>query len=96
LTNSLNVGRVASSDVENRDSTPATPVESIHTIPPSEPPKRQDDEKSDPFDVDFDESPVISVIREDEPRRPDSISEDEAEADEYFKKYVTAPFILTT
>jgi hypothetical protein len=51
----------------------------------SEPPKRQDYEKLDPFDVDFDESLVISEIREDEPRRRDSISEDEAEADEYFK-----------
>jgi hypothetical protein len=72
-----------SSSIPRRQKRDSTPTQ-IHTTPPSEPPKRQDDEESDPFDVDFDKSPVISVIREDEPRRRDSISEDEAEADEYF------------
>jgi hypothetical protein len=36
-------------------------VELIRTIPPSEPPKRQDDEESDPFDVDFDDSPEMMM-----------------------------------
>jgi hypothetical protein len=64
-------------------------VESIHTTP-SEPPRRQNDEESDPFDVDFEDSPGLFVFRDDEPRRRDSISEDEAETDAYFKQYVTA------
>jgi hypothetical protein len=50
------------------------------------------DEELDPFDVDFDESPGTYVFRDDELRRQDSISEYEAEADAYFKKYVKASF----
>jgi hypothetical protein len=64
-------------------------VESTPSTPSFEPPRRQDDEESDPFDVDFDE---MSMSRDNEPRRQDSISEDEAEADAYFKKYVMASF----
>jgi hypothetical protein len=67
-------------------------VESAHTNPSSEPRRRQDDEKSDPFDVDFDESPEPVAFQDDEPRRRESISEDEAEADAYFKQYVTTSF----
>jgi hypothetical protein len=81
-TNSVNVCRGASPEGEKRDSTPATPVESTSSTPSFEPPRRQDDEESDPFDVNFDENPGIF----NEPRRQHSISEDEAEADAYFKK----------
>jgi hypothetical protein len=52
---SINLGHDASVDVEEHDPTPATPVESVHTTPSSEPRRRQEDEESDPFDVDFDE-----------------------------------------
>jgi hypothetical protein len=38
----------------------------------------------DPFDVDFDESPVIPLSREENPRRQDTSHEDEVEADKYF------------
>jgi hypothetical protein len=67
-TNSLNIGRAPSTDIEKRDSAPA-PAESIHTTPTYEPPKEQYDEKlADPFDADFDESRVISLSREEDPR----------------------------
>jgi hypothetical protein len=39
-----------------------------------------------------DESPVISLNREEFPRRQDMSHEDEAEADKYFKQYLTASF----
>jgi hypothetical protein len=74
---STNVGRGASPEVDEHDSTPTTP----HTTPSSEPRRRQDDEESDPFGVDFDASPEPFAFRNDEPRRHESISEDEAEAD---------------
>jgi hypothetical protein len=91
LTNSLNVVRESSTDIEKRDSAPETPAESIHTTPTYEPPKEQYDEESeDPFDVDFDESPVIPLSREEDPRRQDMSHEDEAEADKYFEQYLTA------
>jgi hypothetical protein len=53
------VVREASNDVDELDPTPATPVESAHTNPSSGPQRRQEDEESDPFDVDFDESPEL-------------------------------------
>jgi hypothetical protein len=89
---SVNGGRRASPEVDEHDPTPATPVESVHTTPSSEPRGRQDDEESDPFDVGFDESPRPLAFRHDEPRRHESISEDEAEADAYFRQYVTTSF----
>jgi hypothetical protein len=52
---SANVGYEASAEVEEHDPTPKTPVESAHTNPLSEPRRRQEDEESDPFDVNFDE-----------------------------------------
>jgi hypothetical protein len=64
-TNSLNVVCVLSTHIEKRDSAPATPAEWIHTTPTYEPPKEQYDEESeDPFDVDFDESLVIPLSKE--------------------------------
>jgi hypothetical protein len=92
-TNSLNVVHESSIYIEKRDSAPATSAESIHTTPTYEPPKEQYDEESeDPFDVDFDESPVIPLSREEDPRRQDTSHEDKAESDEYFKQYLTASF----
>jgi hypothetical protein len=64
---------------------------SIHTTPTYEPPNEQYDEESeDPFDVDFDKSPVIPLSQEEDPRRQDTNQEDQAEADKYFKQYLTA------
>jgi hypothetical protein len=80
-----------SAEVEERDPTPATPVESSHTTPSSVPRRRQEDEESDPFDVDFNEESDIFSFRDERPRQR-SFSEDEAEADAYFKKYVTTSF----
>jgi hypothetical protein len=82
---STNMGREASAGVDEHDPTPATPVESAHTTPSSEPRRRQEDEESDPFYVDFDESPEPFTYRDDERQRQRSFSEDEAEADAYFK-----------
>jgi hypothetical protein len=85
------VGYEVSAEVEKHDPTPATPVESAHTTPSSEPRRRQEDEESDPFDVDFDEGSDPFSFRDERPRqRP--FSEDEAEPDAYFKKYVTTSF----
>jgi hypothetical protein len=89
---SMNVGRGASPEVEEHDPTPATPVESAHTTPASEPRRRQDDAESDPFDVDFDESADPFTYRDDERPRQRLFPEDEAEADAYFKQYVTTSF----
>jgi hypothetical protein len=60
---SANVGYEASAEVEEHDPTPPTPVESAHTTPSSESRRRQEDEESDPFDVDFDEGCFISRRR---------------------------------
>jgi hypothetical protein len=69
------------------------PAESIHTTPPSELLKRQYDEVSeDPFDVDYDEGPDIPLSREENSRRQNTRLEDEEEADNYFKQYLTASF----
>jgi hypothetical protein len=89
---STNVGREASTGVEEHDPTPATPVESAHTTPSSEPRRRQEDEESDSFDIDFDESPDPFTYRVDERQRQWSFSEYKAEADAYFKLYVTTSF----
>jgi hypothetical protein len=70
-------------------------VESAHTTPSSEPRRRQEDEESDPFDVDFNESSddeLLFLYRDDERQRQRSFSEDESEADAYFKQYVTTSF----
>jgi hypothetical protein len=67
------------------------PVESVHTTPSSEPRRRQEDEESDPFDVDFNDDSDPFSFRDERPRQR-SFSEDEAEADAYFKKYVTNSF----
>jgi hypothetical protein len=80
-TNSLNIVRESSTDIEKRDSAPATPAESVHTTPTYEPPKEQ-----------YDEDPVMPLNREEDPRRQDTSHEDEAEADKYFKQYLTASF----
>jgi hypothetical protein len=88
LTNSLDIVRESSTDFEKRDSAPTTPAESIHTSPKDQ----YDEESEDPFDVNFDESPVIPLSREEDPRRQDTSHEDEAEADKYFKQYLTASF----
>jgi hypothetical protein len=82
---STNVGREASAEVEGT-------VESAHTTPSSEPRRRQKDEESDPFDVDFDEDSDPFVFRDDERPRQRSFSEEEAEANAYFKQYVTTSF----
>jgi hypothetical protein len=90
-TNWLNIGRVKSTDIEKRDSAPATPAESIHTTPTHESSKElYDEESEDPFDVEFYESPVIPLSLEEDPRRQDTSREDDAEADNYFKRYLTA------
>jgi hypothetical protein len=76
-----------SAEVEGHDPTPATLVESAHTSPSSVPRRRQEDEESDPFGVDFDPF----SFRDERPRQR-SFSEDEAEADAYFKQYLTTSF----
>jgi hypothetical protein len=68
-----------STDIEKRDSAPATTAESIHTTSSYEPPKEQYDK--DLSHVEFDESPVVTLSHE-----------DESEADKYFKQYLTASF----
>jgi hypothetical protein len=85
----INLGHDASVDVEEHDPTPATPVRSVHITPSSEPRRRQEDEESDPFDVDFDEGSEPYMYQNDERPRQLSFSEYEAEADAYFKQYVT-------
>jgi hypothetical protein len=85
---STNMGREASAEVEEHDPTSATPVESAHTTPSSEPRRRQEDEESDPFDVDFNKGSDPFIFRDDERPRQRSFSEEEAEADAYFKQYV--------
>jgi hypothetical protein len=72
-----------SDEVEEHDPTPATPVESAQTTPPSIPRRRQDEE-SDAFDVDFNEGSNSFSFRDERPRQR-SFSEDKAEADAYFK-----------
>jgi hypothetical protein len=89
---STNVGREASAEVEENNPTPATPVEFTHTTPLSEPRRRQEDEESDPFDVDFDEDSGPFVFRDDERPRQRSFSEEDVEANAYFKQYVTTSF----
>jgi hypothetical protein len=86
---STNVGYEASAEVEEHDPTPTTPVESAHTTLSSEPRRRQEDEESDPFDVDFVKGSDPFIFRDDERPRQMSFSEAEAEADAYFKQYVT-------
>jgi hypothetical protein len=86
------VGYEASAEVEEHDPTLATPVESAYTTPSSEPRRRQEDEESDPFDVDLDEGSDPFIFRDDERPRQRSFSEDEAEADPYFKQYFTTSF----
>jgi hypothetical protein len=86
---SSNMGREASADVDEHDPTLATPVESAHTTPPSKPRRRQEDEESDPFYVDFDEDSDPFILRDDERPRQRSFSEEEGEADAFFKQYVT-------
>jgi hypothetical protein len=81
-----------SAEVEEHDPTLATPVESAHTTPSSKPRRRQEDEESDPFDVDFDEGSDSFVFRDDERPRQRSFSEEEVEADAYFKQYVMTSF----
>jgi hypothetical protein len=92
-TNSISIGRESSTDIEKRDSAPATPAESIYTTPTYEHPKEQYDEESeDPFDIYFDESLVIPLSREEDPRRQDTSHEYKEEADKYFKQYLAASF----
>jgi hypothetical protein len=78
-------------DAYEPDPTPATPVESAHTTPSPVPRRRQEDEESYPSDVDYDEGSDIFSIRDERPQQR-SFSEDEAEADAYFKQYVTSTF----
>jgi hypothetical protein len=70
------------------DSTPATPVDSAHTTPSPAPRRQQDD---DEFDLDYEEGSDEFPIRYERPRER-SLSEDVAEADAYFKQYVTSTF----
>jgi hypothetical protein len=84
---SVNMGREASTEVEEHDPTPATPVESAHTTPSSEPRRRREDED------DFDESPDPFLYRDDERLRQRSFSEDEAEA--VVLKTVRHDFVLS-
>jgi hypothetical protein len=86
------VGYDASTEVEEHDPTPAPPVESAHNTPSSKPRRWLEDEESDPFDVDFDEGSDPFIFRDDERPRQRSFSEEKAEADAYFKQYVTTSF----
>jgi hypothetical protein len=76
------------SDVDEHEPTPATPVESAHTTPSSVPRGRQEDEKSDIFADDR----SGTFLWCDERQKQRSFSEDEAEAEAYFKQYVTSSF----
>jgi hypothetical protein len=58
-----------SAEVEEHDATPATPVELAHTTPSSVPRRRQEDEESDPFDVDFNEDSDPFSFRDERPRQ---------------------------
>jgi hypothetical protein len=80
---SISVDYNESEEVYERDPTPTTPVESAHTSPSPVPRGRQEDEESEQFGADFQES--------DRPRQR-SFSEDEAETEAYFKKYGTTTF----
>jgi hypothetical protein len=76
------------SDVDEREPTPAMPVESAHTTPSSVPRGRQEDEESDIF---CDDRSDTCFWRDERPKLR-SFSEDEAEAEAYFKQYVTSTF----
>jgi hypothetical protein len=76
------------SDVDEHEPTPATPVESAHTTPSPVPRGRQEDEESDIFDDDRSDT----FFWRDERPKQRSFSEDEAEAEAYFKQYVTSTF----
>jgi hypothetical protein len=78
-------------DAYEPDSTPATPMESAHTTPSPVPRRRQDEEEYCPSDIDYDEGSDIFSTRDERPQER-SFSEDEAEADAYFKQYVTSTF----
>jgi hypothetical protein len=78
------------SDVDEREPTPATPVESAHTTPSPVPRGRQEDDESDMFGDDFNERSDTFLWRDERPRQR-LFSEDEAEAEAYFK-YVTSTF----
>jgi hypothetical protein len=76
------------SDVDAHEPTPATPVESAHTTPSSAPRRRQEDEESDIF---ADDRSDTFFWRDERPKQR-SFAEDEAEAEAYFKQYVTSSF----
>jgi hypothetical protein len=63
------------SDVDEREPTPATPVESAHTTPSSVPRGRQEDEESDIFGDDRSDK----LFWRDERPKQRSFSEDDAE-----------------
>jgi hypothetical protein len=54
-------------------------------------PNREGGKELDPFDVDFDEGSDPFSFRDERPKQR-SFSEDEAEAEAYFKQYVTTSF----
>jgi hypothetical protein len=87
---SISVDYNESEEVDEHEPTPATPVESAHTTPSPVPRGRQEDEEPEQFGADFQESDPFS--RWDERPRQRSFSEDEADAEAYFMKYVTTTF----
>jgi hypothetical protein len=82
---SANVGYEASAEAEEHDPTPATPVESAQTTLSSEPRRRQEDEESNLFDVDFNEGSDPFSFQDDEHPRQRSFSGDEVEAHAYLR-----------
>jgi hypothetical protein len=89
---SMNLGYDASVDVEKHDPTPATPVESVHTTPSSEPVGGKRTRSRNLSTLTSMKNRTHTYFKTTTCPRQRSFSEEEAEADAYFKQYVTTSF----